>query len=73
MFQRRPNRSKRPFPAPNPIIPATHQIELYFCLLADRTTKTPKNEIKLLQAGLGRRRLSFADNAHHEQVFYFSV
>lgn len=33
-------------------------------------TKTPKNEIRLLQAGLGRRTLSIADNADHEEVLF---
>lgn len=70
MFQRRPNKNKRPFPAPTLIIPAARQMQLNFCLLPDTTTKTPKNEIKLLQAGLGRRSISIADNADHEQVFF---
>ncbi|XP_035762214.1 uncharacterized protein LOC118453964 [Neolamprologus brichardi] len=42
--------------------------QLQFCLLPDSTTKTPKNEIRLLQAGLGRRTLSIADNADHEEI-----
>ncbi|XP_041845684.1 uncharacterized protein LOC121642799 [Melanotaenia boesemani] len=68
MFQRRQNRGKRPFPAPSVVIPAARHVELSFCLLPGSTTKTPKNEIKLLQAGLGRRTIGIADNADHEQI-----
>ncbi|CAI5660229.1 unnamed protein product [Oreochromis niloticus] len=68
MFQRRQSKGKRPFPAPSNVIHAVRNIQLQFCLLPDSTTKTPKNEIRLLQAGLGRRTLSIADNADHEEI-----
>lgn len=70
MFQRRQSKGKRPFPAPSNVIHAVRNLQLQFCLLPDSTTKTPKNEIRLLQAGLGRRTLSIADNADHEEVLF---
>ncbi|XP_041864223.1 uncharacterized protein LOC121654251 [Melanotaenia boesemani] len=68
IFKRRQKRRKQLFPEPHPNIPAVRHIKLSFCLLPASTTKTPKNETRLLQAGLGRRTVGVADNADHEQI-----
>ncbi|XP_010773940.1 uncharacterized protein isoform X6 [Notothenia coriiceps] len=67
-YQGRKNRGKRPFPSGSLIIPAVKQLEFNFCLMPESTNKTPKNEIRLLQAGLGRRTISINDSADHEEI-----
>ena len=52
--------------APLPVSIKT--IEFQFCLLPHSTTTTPKDELKLFQAGLGRRMISIAETACHEEV-----
>lgn len=64
----RVKRRKLLFVTPSPSIAAAQHKELTFCLLPASTTKTPKNEEGLLQAGLGTRIIAIADNADHEQI-----
>ncbi|XP_076830819.1 uncharacterized protein LOC143476481 [Brachyhypopomus gauderio] len=65
MFNGRRNRGKRP--VQSVVLPAVKHLEFHFCLLAENSTKTPKNELKLLQAGLGRRTITIPDNADHDE------
>ncbi|XP_062325112.1 uncharacterized protein LOC134026396 isoform X3 [Osmerus eperlanus] len=67
-YQGRKSRGKRPFPSPSVIIPACRRCQLTFCLLPESTSKTPKTETNLLQAGLGRRSICIIENADHEEI-----
>ena len=45
-------------------------VELQFCLLEGNDEHTPKDEVVLLQAGLGRRTVNISENANHEDVSF---
>ncbi|KAJ8289518.1 hypothetical protein GJAV_G00002240 [Gymnothorax javanicus] len=68
MFRGRKNTGKPTIPDSRLVIPVGQHLELNFCLLPDCTTKSPKNEMELFQAGLGRRTLIIAVNADDEQI-----
>lgn len=55
-------------PTPPLVTPLGKTLELTFCLLAEATNKSPKNELQLLQAGLGRRTVNIQENADHNEV-----
>lgn len=55
--------------APEPArVTSVRFLELQFCLISKNSQKTPKDEIVLLQAGLGRRTVNISDDADHTEV-----
>jgi len=52
-------------------IPVSKQLEFNFCLLPETTDRTPKDDSRLLRAGLGKRTISINDNADHTEVLHF--
>ncbi|XP_041832795.1 uncharacterized protein LOC121653125 isoform X2 [Melanotaenia boesemani] len=67
-FQRRSVlRGKRPSPSDR-VNSYGKRIDLNFCLLPENTTKSPQDEVELLQAGLGRRSLTISENADHDEI-----
>uniref|UniRef100_A0A3P9HTJ3 HECT domain-containing protein n=1 Tax=Oryzias latipes TaxID=8090 RepID=A0A3P9HTJ3_ORYLA len=60
-------RFKRKAPdAPRPT--CARLLELQFCLLPNNSSRTPRDETVLLQAGLGRRTVTIADDADHAEI-----
>ncbi|XP_038149496.1 uncharacterized protein LOC119788870 isoform X2 [Cyprinodon tularosa] len=67
MFTRNRARFKRK--ALEPTRPTCSRLlELQFCLLPENSTRTPRDETVLLQAGLGRRTVTLADDADHAEI-----
>lgn len=71
-FRREMIRSKKRPAALSKISPAIaiKYVRLQFLVLSSPTDRTPKpsEEIKLLEAGLGKRTMTVADNSCHEEV-----
>ncbi|KAK0143541.1 hypothetical protein N1851_018377 [Merluccius polli] len=49
----------------SPVPVSVRYMELQFCLLSSNDEHTPKDEVLLLQAGLGRRTINVPENADH--------
>ncbi|XP_076836019.1 uncharacterized protein LOC143481758 isoform X2 [Brachyhypopomus gauderio] len=58
-------RVKRKAPEPPRVIKF---LELQFCLQEENTNRSPKDEMLLLQAGLGRRSINISDDADHTEI-----